>query len=142
MKQAICLSLWKTRERGSNRATSTSSLSRSLQRNPTEWAWGYRFAGRLSLIMAGVWRWPTVSPMDRSFRYFYRSENALAYEATKSFANAPSPHHRFGRGAVNDLPAAADGDDKAAASAKKMAPETVNSNPLPSSPRGIACCFP
>src|SRR5215470_16095611 len=84
MKQAICLSLWKTPERGSNRSTSTSSLSRSLQQNPTEWAWGYRFAGRLSLIMAGVWRWPTVSPMDRSFRYFYRSENALAYEATKS----------------------------------------------------------
>src|SRR6516164_227698 len=118
MKRAICLSPWKTQEQGSIRWTSTASSSRSLQRNPTGWAWGCRFAGRSSLIMAGVWRWPTVSPMDRSFRYFYRSENALAYEATKTFANAPSPHHRFGRGAVNDLPAAADGDDKAAASEK------------------------
>ena len=63
---------------GSIRAISTASSSRSLQRNPTGWAWGCRFAGRSSLIMAGVWRWPTVSPMDRSLMYFYRSENALA----------------------------------------------------------------
>jgi hypothetical protein len=58
-------------ERGSIRRTSTASSSRSLQRNPTECVWGCRFAGRSSQITAGVWRWPTVSPMDRSFWYFY-----------------------------------------------------------------------
>src|SRR5690348_5671419 len=76
MQEVICLSPWKTPERGLIPRTATASSSRSLQRNPTGWAWGYRFAGRSSQIMADVWRSPPVSPMDRSSRYFYRFDAA------------------------------------------------------------------
>jgi two-component system, LuxR family, sensor kinase FixL len=74
MTQDICLSPWKIPEQGSIQRTATASLSRSLQRNPIGWAWGCRFAGRSSPIMAGAWQWPPVSPKDRSSRYFYRFE--------------------------------------------------------------------
>ena len=65
MARTVFMSRCRTRASGSIRKMATTFSTRSLQENPTGWAWGYRSAARSSKRMAAIFGNPRLLPMAR-----------------------------------------------------------------------------